>query len=227
MANVIEKVGDYLTSASVSREVLRDKLSEFLAVERGGIKLYDQALCMVNDPAVSEKFIQFRDQTRKHEAILLLVMATLGIESIYKSPAAIVAEEKATGLLNTMISRNGLSAEATELNAMENIVLAETKDHADWELLGKIARQFDDQEIRDALKSAVDEVEPEEDNHLNWTKDRLAERAFAAITCSDPSRPEPSGASQFEQLPPRSETGAAALDQGIDNDTDTNGKPSR
>ena len=37
---------------------------------------------------------------------------------------------------------------------MENIVLAETKDHADWELLGKIPRQSSDDRIRDILKSA-------------------------------------------------------------------------
>jgi hypothetical protein len=34
------------------------------------------------------------------------------------------------------MSRAGLSEDESELNAIENIVLAETKDHADWELIG-------------------------------------------------------------------------------------------
>ena len=68
-----------------------------------------------------------------------------------------------------------------EINAIANIVLAETKDHVDWELLGKIARQSDDDKIRDVLKPAVVEVEPEEDEHLRWTKDQLARLGFAAI----------------------------------------------
>jgi hypothetical protein len=43
---------------------------------------------------------------------------------------------------------DGLSGRAAEINAVENIILAETKDHADWELLGKISRQSDDEKIR-------------------------------------------------------------------------------
>jgi hypothetical protein len=65
-----------------------------------------------------------------------------------------------------MMSADGLPNQAVEINAIANIVLAETKDHADWELLGKIARQSDDDKIRDVLKPAVVEVEPEEDEHL-------------------------------------------------------------
>jgi hypothetical protein len=68
-----------------------------------------------------------------------------------------------------MTSPAGLATKAAEINAIENIVLAETKDHADWEMLGKIARQSNDSRLRDVLKPAVSEVEPQEDEHLNWT----------------------------------------------------------
>jgi hypothetical protein len=81
-----------------------------------------------------------------------------------------------------MLDDDGFSPKAIEVNAIENIVLAETKDHADWEMLGKIARQSDDEKILDALKPAVAEVEPEEDEHLNWTKDQLARLVLAMIT---------------------------------------------
>jgi len=54
------------------------------------------------------------------------------------------------------------------------------KDHADWKLLGKIAGQSDDEKIRDALKPAVAEVEPEEDEHLSGPE-QLARLEFAAI----------------------------------------------
>jgi rubrerythrin len=181
MANIIEKAEDMMSSATISPEVLRDKLSEFLAVERGGISLYEQAVRIVKDPDVSGKFAEFLDQTRKHETILLRVMSALGIDPQYVSSAARIAEQKAHALLNTMRSSDGLPPPALELNAIENIILAETKDHADWELLGKIARQADDNRLRDVLKPAVAEVEPEEDEHLNWTKRQMARLAFAAI----------------------------------------------
>ena len=47
MANIVEKVEDYVTSESFSHSLLMDKLSEFLAVEKGGIKLYEAALRIV------------------------------------------------------------------------------------------------------------------------------------------------------------------------------------
>ena len=77
---------------------------------------------------------------------------------------------------------DGLPSEAAEINAIENIVLTETKDHADWEMLGKIARQCTDSRLRDLLKPAVLEVEPQEDEHLNWTKEQLELLEFAAVS---------------------------------------------
>ena len=79
-----------------------------------------------------------------------------------------------------MMRADGLPNQAVEINAIENIVLAEMKDHANWELLGKIARQSDDDKIREVLKPAVAEVEPEEDEHLSG-QEQLARLEFAAI----------------------------------------------
>ena len=150
MADVVEKARDYLSSAAISREMPRDKLSEFLAVEKGCLKLYEQALRTVSDSDVRTKFFEFRDQTREHEAILTRAITALGIDPGYVSPGAKLATEKTDALLKTM--RDGLPARSAEINAVENIILAETKDHADWELLGKVARQTNDSRIRDALK---------------------------------------------------------------------------
>jgi hypothetical protein len=80
-----------------------------------------------------------------------------------------------------MSHTDGLKPAQVEINAMENIILAETKDHADWELLGKIARQSSDERIRDILKPAVNEVEPEEDEHLTWTRKRMAELVLDSL----------------------------------------------
>jgi rubrerythrin len=182
MANIIEKAEDYVGSAKISKKVLHDKLSEFLAVERGGLKLYEAALRIVTDHEVSRKFHEFHEQTRNHETILLRVIGQLGMDPNYESPGAKVAQKKAHGLLSTMTSPDGLPAKAAELNAIENIVLAETKDHADWEMLGKISRQSDDEHIREVLKPAVSEVEPQEDEHLNWTKEQMARLEFAALS---------------------------------------------
>lgn len=59
--------------------------------------------------------------------------------------------------------------QAAQLVACECVVLAETKDHADWELIGECAKALQD-EAGAVLKAAYDEVEDQEDEHLYHTK---------------------------------------------------------
>ena len=56
-----------------------------------------------------------------------------------------------------------------ELVACECVVLAETKDHANWELIGECAKGADGKTAA-ALQAAYDEVEDQEDEHLYHTK---------------------------------------------------------
>ena len=58
---------------------------------------------------------------------------------------------------------------AAQLVAAECIVLAETKDHLDWELISKCADKLD-KEQADIVREACEEVEDEEDEHLYHTK---------------------------------------------------------
>src|SRR6187401_2272201 len=59
--------------------------------------------------------------------------------------------------------------DAAELVACECVVLAETKDHLDWELLGKCAENLGGENAA-ILKDAYKEVEDQEDEHLYHTK---------------------------------------------------------
>lgn len=59
--------------------------------------------------------------------------------------------------------------EAAQLVAAECIVLAETQDHMNWELLGEIAQELEGQE-REALTEAYERIEDEEDEHLYHTQ---------------------------------------------------------
>jgi rubrerythrin len=180
MAELTEKVKDFFTSARINNSTLMDVLSEFLAVERGGQELYEKALTLVSDSEVRSKFREFHRQTLKHQLVLTDVIHRLGGNSRAQSPTAKVATEKAKALLRSM-DANGLSKDQAELNAIENIVLAETKDHADWELIGKIARQSTDDRLREVLGAAASEVEQEEDEHLNWTRKKLGELQMEAL----------------------------------------------
>ncbi len=180
MAELTEKVMDFFSSARINERTLMEVLSEFLAVEMGGQKLYEKALGLVSDSEVRTKFREFHRQTIKHQKVLTDVIHRLGGNTRAQSPTAKVATEKAQALLRSM-DRNGLSKDQAELNAIENIVLAETKDHADWELIGKIARQATEDRLREILGAAAAEVEHEEDEHLNWTRKKLDELQMQAL----------------------------------------------
>jgi hypothetical protein len=63
---------------------------------------------------------------------------------------------------------------AAQLVAAESVVLAETKDHLNWELMSEAAKKAKGDQAK-ALKQACKEVEEEEDEHLyhttGWTRE--------------------------------------------------------
>jgi rubrerythrin len=177
-----EKIKDYTTSARFAPGLLMDKLSEFLTVEKGGVKLYQQAIQLVRDPEVLDKFREFYEQTKRHEEILTNVIRSLDGDPTYMSRGARLAQAKAESLLSTMTMSDGVSPKEAEINAMENIVLAETKDYADWELLSKIAYRSSDSRVSSVLKPAVGEVRDQENEHLTWTQQAMARLELAALS---------------------------------------------
>ena len=58
--------------------------------------------------------------------------------------------------------------EAAQIVAAECVVLAETKDHLNWELLGQVAKKTKGDEKK-TLEAAQEKVEEEEDEHLYHT----------------------------------------------------------
>ena len=70
--------------------------------------------------------------------------------------------------------------------AAECVVLAETKDHLNWELIGELAKKAKG-EKGSALKEAHKEVEEEEDEHLyhttGWTRSSGSRRWACPPSC--------------------------------------------
>jgi hypothetical protein len=69
---------------------------------------------------------------------------------------------------------DGGKPEAAQIVAAECVVLAETKDHLNWELIGELAKKVKGEHGL-ALKDAHKKVEEEEDEHLyhttGWTRE--------------------------------------------------------
>jgi hypothetical protein len=58
---------------------------------------------------------------------------------------------------------------AAQLVATEAVVLAETKDHQNWHLIGEVIKKAKG-DLAKALKEAHEQVESEEDEHIYHTK---------------------------------------------------------
>lgn len=154
----------------MNQEQVKELLIQSLEHERGGIKVYETALkCVINDD-LKEEWEKYLDQTRNHERILVRVFQQLSLDAEEDSPGRRVVKLLGGALVQAM--ETALKAgkpEAAELVACECVVLAETKDHADWELISKCAEKATGKQ-KTVLQGATDEVEDQEDEHLYHTK---------------------------------------------------------
>jgi hypothetical protein len=97
-------------------------------------------------------------------------MNELGLDTEKETPGREVVRHTGESLVKAMelALENGKPEEA-ELVAAECIVLAETKDHMNWELIGEAAKKAK-ADVAKVLKAAHEEVEDQEDEHLYHTK---------------------------------------------------------
>src|SRR5215216_4005515 len=132
-----------------------DKLSEFLMVEQCGFELYKVEASRSTTPELKQKYDEFGRETAHHREVLIRLIERLGGDPSYVSPTARVAQFKAAKLLESSSCIAGLSQQEIEMNDLENVLLAETKDHADWHLLREIAKQMSSPSMMEKLQDAT------------------------------------------------------------------------
>jgi rubrerythrin len=145
---------------------LKELLLQSLEHERGGIRVFETALeCVLNED-LKREFRGYLQQTRTHEQMLLSVFSELRLDPEEGSPGRHIVRQLGAALVQSMRSAQAAgNPVAAELVACECVVLAQTKDHMDWELLSQCAGHAEARQA-EPLQEAVDEVEPQEDEHL-------------------------------------------------------------
>lgn len=150
-------------------EQLTELLYQALETEIGGIEVYENAInCAVNDD-LREEWQKYLEETTRHREILLSVFEQLDLDPQVQTPGRQVVHHIGQSLVQAMqmALAEGVGP-ASELVAAECVVLAETKDHMNWELLGHLAEHSRGTHTS-ILKQAYEEVEKEEDHHLYHT----------------------------------------------------------
>lgn len=150
----------------MKQEQVIELLLQSLEHEACGMDVYETALQCVQNDDLREEFQKYLDQTRDHVRILTEVCAALEIDPETKTPGREVVRMMGDSLVQAMKkAKSAGKPEAAEIVACECVVLAETKDHLNWELIGQIAENGEGDGV-EALKDAYDEVEDQEDEHL-------------------------------------------------------------
>ncbi len=153
----------------MKQDHLKELLYQALETELGGVEVYTTALRCVENKELKEEWEEYLDQTKKHVEIVKDVMDTLGLDPKEETPGRKVVRHIGQSLVKAMemALRSGGNG-AAEIVAAESVVLAETKDHLNWQLIGEAAKKAS-REVARALKAAHDQVEDEEDEHLYHT----------------------------------------------------------
>lgn len=154
---------------------MQELLYQALETERGGIKVYENAVeCAVNED-LGKEFSEYLEQTRTHEKVLLGVFEQLGLDPETMTPGREVVAHHGRSLVKAIqMAKAAGDPVAAELVAGECVVLAETKDHLNWELIGHLAKSIGGDEAK-VLQQAYDAVEQDEDHHLyhstGWSRE--------------------------------------------------------
>jgi len=160
---------------------LTELLYQALETEHGGVGVYRTALRCAKNPELREEWEKYLEQTENHERILLEVFEQLGLDPVKETPGRLIVRHIGQSLVKAMdMALAGGDPAAAEIVAAECVVLAETKDHENWSLLGDCARQTKGK-IAKALEEAYEEVEDQEDEHLYHTMGWARELWIAAL----------------------------------------------
>jgi hypothetical protein len=130
--------------------------------------------CAVNED-LKEEWEEYLEQTRNHEQVMRDVCSKFGIDPETETPGRKIVRHVGQSLVQAMqmASASG-DAEAAQKVAAECVVLAETKDHLNWELIGQLSKALTGKQAT-TLKEAHEQVEDEEDEHLyhtaGWTRE--------------------------------------------------------
>jgi len=160
---------------------LKDLLLQMMETELGGEKVYRTALqCAINED-LKEEWEKYLEETLSHQNVVRTTCEFLGINADEVTPSRQVVKHIGLSLVKAMeLALSAGDRSAAQLVACECVVHAETKDHANWELLGMVA-EVATGETGKALKEAHARVEKDEDHHLYHTKGWCRELAIQSL----------------------------------------------
>jgi len=159
----------------MNRAQVDELIYQALETELGGVKVYTTAIRCAQNPDLKEEWEKYLEQTENHVQVVRDLCGKLGLDTEKETPGRLIVRHKGQALVSVMeLALKAGDKAAAQIVAAECVVDAETKDHQNWELIGKAGEKLKGEEGT-ALREAYDEVEDEEDEHLyhtaGWTRE--------------------------------------------------------
>jgi rubrerythrin len=162
-------------------QMVKELILQSLEHERGGVKIYETALKCVQNEDLKEEWEKYHQETERHVQILQDVCSQMQLDAEEQSPGRKIVADMGQSLVAAMEAALGAGdPKQAEIVACECVVLAEEKDHSNWQLIDEVAKKMTGAEGK-ALKEAVNEVEDQEDEHYYHSKGWLRELSLASL----------------------------------------------
>lgn len=160
--------------------VLLDKLSERLAFERMGTRLYEALINKCELAAESssapalEQLRQIREEELQHFLLLKSVITELGGDPTVQSPCADVAGVASLGILQVLTDPR-----TSVTQCLQAILTAELTDNDGWQLLINLADNLGYEEMAQEFQSALEHEAKHVENVRSWLTGQVLEKAQA------------------------------------------------
>ena len=160
---------------------VQELLYQSLETELGGVQIYTAALECAQNEDLRDEWTKYLAQTERHVEVMQDLLDQFGLDADTETPGRTVVRHIGQSLVKAIeLARQSAPPEAAQLVAAECVVHAETKDHMNWELIGKVGQALEGAQGK-ALVEACDEVEDEEDEHLYHTRGWLRELTIQSL----------------------------------------------
>lgn len=154
---------------------------EALETELGGVEIYRTALECVRNEDLREEWTKYLAQTEEHVVVLTRACVELGLDPDRDTPGRQVVRHVGKSLVKAMqLALGSCPPEAAEIVAAECVVQAETKDHANWSLIGEVGKELSGHDA-EVLRGAYESCEDEEDEHLYHSQGWMRELAMQSL----------------------------------------------
>lgn len=161
----------------VNKDALVDKLCERLAVETGGVGIYEAAIAKIDDPRIAARLTRYMHDEAEHRDLLETYLTRLGVDG-RETPSARLARLEGDAYKK-------LVGEADTPAQVLNILLTvELMDENGWEMIIDLGRDLGDDELVRALDGALQD----EKEHLRGVRGILARMTRAIMTSETASQ---------------------------------------